>query len=185
MWSKAQFRDHLQSLHGAEGGNAALSRVEAQMRRAVGVALRSTCDIIEPRKHSFELFGFDFLVDERYDVWLLEANSSPDMSTNAAPLKQIVHDGLDDLIGLLSELKHQRTPVAKLAAERGKRDVDGADGPCWRLAYHGKLLNERELGKRRIAKKAGADAPQGGAALFQGLSHQSALRAWVERLGSP
>ena len=105
------------------------------------------------------------------------------MSTNAAPLRQIVHDGLDDLVHVILELKRKRTSVRQLASERAKRDVD-ADGPCWRLAYHGKLLSERELQRRRLAKRAGADAPAGGGAVYQGLSHQSALRAWVERLGT-
>ena len=134
---------------------------------------------MEPRRNSFELFGFDFLLDCSHNVWLLEANSSPDMSTNAAPLRQIVDDGLEDLLNVVLELKRSRTPVSKLAAERKT-----AEGPCWRLAHHGKLLSEREMQKRRRAKKAGEDAPQGGAALFQGLSHQSALRPWVERLGA-
>ena len=102
------------------------------------------------------------------------------MSTSAAPLKQIVNDGLDDLVTVVLELKRKRTPVKQLAAERAKRDVH-AEGPCWRLAYKGPTLTEREVQKRRIAKRAGADAPAGGAAVFQGLSHQSALRQWIER----
>ena len=93
-----------------------------------------------------------------------------------------MRDGLDDLLSLVIDLKRRRLPVKQLAAERGARDV-AVDGPCWRLAHHGKVMSERELQKRRIAKKAGADAPQGGAALYQGLSHQSAIRSWVERMG--
>ena len=184
MWSKQQFVAHLSDeLGGADAGRAAARSIDEQMRRAVGVALRSTCDIIEHRRNSFELFGFDFLIDADHGVWLLEANSSPDMSTNAAPLRQIVHDGLDDLLTLVIGLKRKRTPVKQLAAERARRDVD-VDGPCWRLAYRGAAMSERELQRRRIAKKAGADAPAGGSAVFQGLSHQSALRQWVERVGT-
>ena len=181
MWSKQQFQEYLAGTldGGEEAAQAAIHAIDLRMRRAVGVALRATCDIMEPRRNSFELFGFDFLLDCSHNVWLLEANSSPDMSTNAAPLRQIVDDGLEDLLNVVLELKRSRTPVSKLAAERKT-----AEGPRWRLAHHGKLLSEREMQKRRRAKKAGEDAPQGGAALFQGLSHQSALRPWVERLGA-
>ena len=70
--------------------------IEAQIRRAVGVTMRSVCDVIEHRRNSFELYGFDFLVDHNHGVWLLEANSSPDMSRTAAPLRQIVDDGLEE-----------------------------------------------------------------------------------------
>jgi D-alanine-D-alanine ligase-like ATP-grasp enzyme len=32
---------------------------------------------IENRTNSFELYGFDFVVDDQLDPWLLEANMSP------------------------------------------------------------------------------------------------------------
>lgn len=34
---------------------------------------------IESRKNSHEMFGYDFMVDTNYKVWLLEINSSPSM----------------------------------------------------------------------------------------------------------
>ena len=37
-------------------------------------------DKIEHRKNSFEMYGFDFMVDSKGKVWLIEVNSSPDMS---------------------------------------------------------------------------------------------------------
>jgi len=32
------------------------------------------------RKKSFELYGFDFLVDTDFNVWILEINQSPAMA---------------------------------------------------------------------------------------------------------
>ena len=29
------------------------------------------------RKNDFELFGFDFLIDEDFRVWLIEVNTNP------------------------------------------------------------------------------------------------------------
>jgi D-alanine-D-alanine ligase-like ATP-grasp enzyme len=31
----------------------------------------------ENRKHCFELFGFDFLIDQDFTVWLIEVNTNP------------------------------------------------------------------------------------------------------------
>jgi tubulin monoglycylase TTLL3/8 len=35
--------------------------------------------MVENRKNSHEMFGYDFMIDERYGVWLIEVNSSPAM----------------------------------------------------------------------------------------------------------
>lgn len=34
-------------------------------------------EVMEHSNNSFELFGFDFLIDEQLNCWLLEANMSP------------------------------------------------------------------------------------------------------------
>lgn len=31
------------------------------------------------RKNTLEVFGYDFMIDENYKVWLIEVNSSPTM----------------------------------------------------------------------------------------------------------
>lgn len=33
------------------------------------------------RKHMFELFGFDFVLDEDFRLWLLEINTNPFLGT--------------------------------------------------------------------------------------------------------
>ena len=153
MWSREQFHSFLTAEHGAEAGARTAAAVEARMSAVVGDTMRAVCDVIEPRAASFELYGFDLMLDAQYGVWLLEANSSPDMSRNAAPLRAIVDQGLDDLLNVVLELQHKRTSIKQLAAERETREA-----PCWRLAYRGKALEERELLRRRFRKKCGADS---------------------------
>ena len=153
MWSRAQFHSHLIDELGSEEGAATAAAVEERINSVCAQTLRSVSDVIEPRAGSFELYGIDLMVDRDYGVWLLEANSSPDMSRNAAPLRQIVDDGLDDLLNVVIDLQYKRTTVSKLAAERA-----ACETPCWRLAYKAKALEERELMRRRFRKKCGADS---------------------------
>lgn len=42
-------------------------------------SLESVQDMVENRKNSHELYGYDFMVDEDYNTWLIEINSSPAM----------------------------------------------------------------------------------------------------------
>ena len=122
------------------------------------------------------------IVDDAHGVWLLEANSSPDMSRTAAPLRRIVDAGLDDLVDLVVALKHERTPVMRLAAQRAKQTAPG-----WRLAHKGRLLPERDLSRRRLAKRncMGAEATSLAATLSKGLTHQTMLRSWLATLQPP
>ena len=55
-------------------------------------------DKVENRKNTFEFFGYDFMVDQNLNVWLLEVNCSPSMDSDGQPvLKQLVHSVLSDL----------------------------------------------------------------------------------------
>jgi len=37
--------------------------------------------MVNNRKNSFEFFGYDFMVDDEFKVWLIEVNSSPSMES--------------------------------------------------------------------------------------------------------
>lgn len=42
------------------------------------------------RKNCFELFGYDFLIDEDFRVWLLEINTNPYLGLPNAFIKKLV-----------------------------------------------------------------------------------------------
>jgi Tubulin-tyrosine ligase family len=65
----------------------------AQIRETIRKAFDATYDILNPnlREHCFELFGFDFMVDEAFKVWMLECNSGPSLSESNAFLSQLLH----------------------------------------------------------------------------------------------
>lgn len=50
-------------------------------------------DMVEHRSKSWELYGYDFMVDDQYKPWLIEINSSPacDYSTKvrASPVLRV------------------------------------------------------------------------------------------------
>jgi tubulin monoglycylase TTLL3/8 len=76
MWSQEDFRNHVDSIYG-EGSEK--EKVSEGIKNVVKWTLEAVQDSIENRKNSVELFGFDFMVDEQLNVWLLEVNSSPAM----------------------------------------------------------------------------------------------------------
>ena len=68
------------------------------MKHYVKASTLSVQDMVNNRKNSFEFFGYDFMVDENLNVWLIEVNSSPSMDTKDQPvLKKLVKSVLQDL----------------------------------------------------------------------------------------
>lgn len=50
------------------------------------------------RRHCFELFGFDFLLDEDFRIWLIEINTNPFLSCPNNEMKVVVPRMIDDVI---------------------------------------------------------------------------------------
>ena len=49
------------------------------MKDIVLKSLLCVQDMVENRKNSFELYGYDFMIDGQLKPWLIEINSSPAM----------------------------------------------------------------------------------------------------------
>lgn len=62
----------------------------------------ATRKIIDPskRRNCFELFGYDFIIDEDLNVWLIEVNTNPCIEDSSSILKILLPRMIDDLIKL-------------------------------------------------------------------------------------
>jgi tubulin monoglycylase TTLL3/8 len=49
------------------------------MINVIILTMKSVTDTIQNRKNNLELFGYDFMIDEHHNAWLIEVNSSPSM----------------------------------------------------------------------------------------------------------
>lgn len=52
------------------------------------------------RKNVFELFGFDFLIDEDFRIWLIEVNTNPFLGCPCPFMKELVPAMVNDMIKL-------------------------------------------------------------------------------------
>jgi len=56
------------------------------------------------RKHSFEIFGFDFIVDKDVNVFLLEVNTNPGLELSSPLITKLVPRMIDDALRLSVDL---------------------------------------------------------------------------------
>ena len=52
------------------------------------------------RKGCFELFGYDFMVDQDLTVWLIECNTNPCLEESSTLLRRLIPRMLDDAFRL-------------------------------------------------------------------------------------
>lgn len=53
------------------------------------------------RSHSFELYGFDVLLDNKLNPWLIEVNGSPSMTANTLMDHEMKMGILDDTLSIV------------------------------------------------------------------------------------
>jgi hypothetical protein len=56
---------------------------------------------VEDRKNSFEIYGYDFMIDADYNPWLIEINSSPDFSYSTEVTKVLVKTASEDIVKVI------------------------------------------------------------------------------------
>eukprot|EP00930_Biecheleria_cincta_P033051 TRINITY_DN2289_c0_g2_i1.p1 TRINITY_DN2289_c0_g2~~TRINITY_DN2289_c0_g2_i1.p1 ORF type:complete len:1642 (-),score=322.61 TRINITY_DN2289_c0_g2_i1:205-5130(-) len=111
--SLSDFRSELLELTGR--GDYWEKEILPSVRNIVVETLRSAEGQLLQRAESFELFGFDLMVDEAMKVWLLEVNLSPGCEGRTPFLEQ-----------MLERMSHRLIEVAVL----GKEEPDGQK-PDW------------------------------------------------------
>ena len=80
------------------------------------------------RKQCFELFGFDFLLDEDFRMWLIEINTNPALFTDTQVQKDMLPKLVDDQIKLALQLHANPSGEAKMDGAKEVRQFLDGDG---------------------------------------------------------
>lgn len=125
-----------------------------RMLDAVRACVRSCqVDVGSHQPGCFELFGFDFLLDEDLEPWLLEANSSPDLCEDGGPsLRKLTEDAITQLCQLVPSLHNNSIDMpSNLDSPECDLQVDGSG--LWHLClFERKQCDAKEMELRRILK---------------------------------
>lgn len=161
--SLAEFKDELCEITGS--GSFWEDKLVPQLSEIVLQTLRAVEGKLVPRQDSFELYGFDLMVDEDMKMWLLEVNLSPGCEgrtpfldrmlsrmskrlVEVAVLGQEAPDGEQpDWVNICDDASNSDTARMVSAAQRTPRDL-----PCSvDLTVHGQQLRLPRRGRQSAA----------------------------------
>lgn len=74
----------------------------AVMKSLIMRSMLATRKILDPQKRRgcFELFGYDFILDEDFNTWLIEVNTNPCIEESSKLLKVLIPRMIDDMLKL-------------------------------------------------------------------------------------
>ena len=77
--------------------------------------LQSVRKQIDPfkRKHCFELFGYDFILDVDFNLWLIEVNTNPCIEESSNLLKILLPRMIEDMLALTVDVLFPKTSIKK------------------------------------------------------------------------
>jgi len=93
------FAEYMQ-LHGMAGDFK--GKILPRMKELVRHSMTSVGKLLNPhdRKHCFEVFGYDFMIDAEFNVWLIEVNTNPCIEESSPLLAMIIPRMIDDAFKL-------------------------------------------------------------------------------------
>ena len=94
MWTMNQLASHL--------GEQKWKQVQEKIKNIVVWSIKSCEGCVTGRKGSCELVGYDFMIDENLNPWLIEINMSPSMDYSTPVTKKLVKMVLTDTAKVLS-----------------------------------------------------------------------------------
>jgi tubulin monoglycylase TTLL3/8 len=104
-------------------------------------SLESVQDIITNRKNSFEIYGYDVMVDNDLNPWLIEINSSPSMDYSTVIYSLTIQHITEHLV---KEMLEDATKVVIDLPQ--SKDKANADTGSFELIYKGDTLVEKPIG---------------------------------------
>ncbi|KAF4324270.1 hypothetical protein BBO99_00000916 [Phytophthora kernoviae] len=93
----------------AEQGIADGAAKKAKILADIGLITAETFDaykgefsVFQPLPNCFEIYGVDFMVDEDFNVWLLEFNPGPDFKQTGDRLHFVIRDLMEDTLNVVT-----------------------------------------------------------------------------------
>lgn len=132
MWFIEQLQEYLKAQYGRDVWN---DEIKQKCKDIIIYSLQAVQDQIDNRKGSMELLGYDVMIDDKFNTWLIEVNSSPTMEYSTGVTKVLAQNVMESIVKVISD--YDMAPKGTK-----KKDIDTGD---FVLIYKGKKYTEKGL----------------------------------------
>jgi tubulin monoglycylase TTLL3/8 len=130
MWSDKNFTDYVK--HSTKSDET-IVKIKNRMKDIAIWSLMCGADAIEHRKNSWELYGFDYMMDDAWNPWLIEINSSPACDYSTKVTERYVKKALVEVLNVTLDVRDwEKQPKSS----RGDKPDTGG----WECIYTGPTL---------------------------------------------
>ena len=115
MWENEQFREYLKKNYGGDPW----VEIQKKIEKIVILSLECAKHKLFNRKNNFEVFGFDIMLDDKLNVYLIEINASPDWTYSTKVTEKLVKIASEDIMKVVLDL-----PEENMKPENERNKVD-------------------------------------------------------------
>nr|KAF7432044.1 hypothetical protein H0235_004968 [Vespula pensylvanica] len=148
-WALIKFREYLTARHG-------VSIVETVLQRIAGVIMASLLavqPVMMQGRNSFELYGYDVILDESLTPWLLEVNASPSLSATDTEDYRLKFDLIDDVLNIIDL---ERRFTGRETRIGGFDLIWFNDGPVWTTTMSSPICGQNRYFVKKLNVFLGA-----------------------------
>ena len=98
MWDSEDFARFLRDKEGCDMWEES---IKPRIKKLIIHSLECVQDMVDGRKGSCELYGYDIMLDELYNPWLIEVNCSPAMDYSTSITELLVKEVMMDTIKIM------------------------------------------------------------------------------------
>ena len=135
-----QFQKYIDEFY-PEKGISVYGDLVPQMHEIVLKSFHAVRRTIDPnrRKFCFELFGYDFILDEDFNTWLIEVNTNPCLEESGALLSMLLPRMVEDMLKLTVDVVFPKGSIKK-----SKKSKDVKRSPVKQTKLDANLLKDKE-----------------------------------------
>ena len=104
MWTQEQLNNFVDENYGKER----FKHILGKMKEIVIATILSTQDQVYGRRNSFQLIGYDFMIDDQLNPWLIEINTSPAMDYSTPVTARLVKMVMQDTVKVVIDKKKKK-----------------------------------------------------------------------------